>query len=317
MRVLMTGLLWAASVATSFAQGYPTKPIRFIVPYPPGGGTDLISRTLGVKVSEILGQPVIIENRPGGQGNIGTNAIAKAAPDGYTIGLSYAGTFAINPWLYKDLGYDPLKDFSHVSLVTVQPYVIAINPALPVKNLKELAQFANSRPNGVTFATSAAAGQVAGELFKLLSNAKMFHIPYKGAGPALTDVIGGHTDLLVATPAGSIPHVKEGKLRALAVTGPTRLAALPNVPTSRESGFPEFEISGWYGVIAPANTPRDIVMKLNSAYTTALKMKEVRESLISDGLETKSSSPDEQTEFVKSEYVRWGKVVKASNMQAE
>jgi len=314
---LLLCLMWMMSVSASFAQGYPAKPVRFIVPYPPGGGTDLLARTLGAKISEPLGQQVVVENRSGAQGNIGTSVAAKSPPDGYTILLSYVGTFAINPWLYQNVGYDPLKDFSHVSLATVQPYVVVVNPGVPVKNLKELADLARSRPDRLTFASSAAAGQLAGELFKILTNTKMLHIPYKGAGPAVIDLIGGHVDLMFASPTSSIPQVKGGKLRALAVTAPARISALPDVPTSKESGFPDFEISGWYGVAAPANTPRDIVMRLNSEFARALKSKDVREHLLTDGLEAKSSSPEEMAAFVKSEFDRWGKVVKASGMRVE
>lgn len=316
-RVTIACVLWSALVSTSMAQGYPNKPIRFIVPYPPGGGTDLLSRTLGVRVAEILGQQIVIDNRSGAQGNIGTAAIAKAPADGYTIGLSYVGTFAINPFTYKDVGYDPLKDFSHITMGTVQPYVIVVNPKVPAKSLKELAELSKSGTAGVTFATSAAAGQVAGELFKLITKANMTHVPYKGAGPAVIDLIGGQVDLMISTPAGAIPYVKEGKLRAIAQTGATRLSTLPGVPTSREQEFADFEIYGWYGIVAPANTPRDIVMKLNSAYSTALNMKEVRDFLINDGLEAKSNTPEEMTAFAKSEYDRWGKVVKAAKIRAE
>ena len=316
-KILFIVLMSAVAVPTLFAQGFPVKPIRFIVPYPPGGGTDLLSRTLGARVGEALGQQIVIENRPGAQGNIGTGNLAKSPPDGYTIGLSYIGTFAINPWIYKDVGYDALKDFSHVTLATVQPYVIVVNPGVPVKNLKELAALAKSRPDRLTFATSAATGQLAGELFKLMTKTKMVHIPYKGGGPAVIDVIGGQVDLMFASPASSIPQVKGGRLRAIAVTGASRLGALPNVPTSKESGFPDFEISGWYGVAAPANTPRDIVARLNSAYASAIKMKEVRDVLQTDGLEATSNSPEEMTAFSRSEFNRWGAVVKASGVRSE
>ena len=316
-KILFIVLMSAVAVPTLFAQGFPVKPIRFIVPYPPGGGTDFLSRTLAARVGEALGQQIVIENRPGAQGNIGTGNLAKSPPDGYTIGLSYIGTFAINPWIYKDVGYDALKDFAHVTLASVQPYVIVVNPGVPVKNLKELAALAKSRPDRLTFASSAAAGQLAGELFMLMTKTKMVHIPYKGAGPAVIDVIGGQVDLMFSSPASAIPQVKGGRLRAIAVTGATRLGALQNVPTSKESGFPDFEISGWYGVAAPANTPRDVVARLNSAYASAIKMKEVRDVLQTDGLEATSNSPEEMTAFSRSEFNRWGAVVKASGVRAE
>ena len=316
-KILFIVLMSAVAVPTLFAQGFPVKPIRFIVPYPPGGGTDFLSRTLAARVGEALGQQIVIENRPGAQGNIGTGNLAKSPPDGYTIGLSYIGTFAINPWIYKDVGYDALKDFAHVTLASVQPYVIVVNPGVPVKNLKELAALAKSRPDRLTFASSAATGQLASELFMLMTKTKMVHIPYKGAGPAVIDVIGGQVDLMFSSPASAIPQVKGGRLRAIAVTGATRLGALQNVPTSKESGFPDFEISGWYGVAAPANTPRDVVARLNSAYASAIKMKEVRDVLQTDGLEATSNSPEEMTAFSRSEFNRWGAVVKASGVRAE
>ena len=317
IRTLLLCLMWVVSVSGSYAQGYPAKPIRFIVPFSPGGGTDLLARTLAAKISEPLGQQVVVENRPGAQGNIGTALAAKSAPDGYTIALSFVGTFAINPALYNNVGYDPLKDFSHVTLATVQPYVVVVNPGVPAKNLKELAALARTRADRLTFGSSAAAGQMAGELFKLLTKSKMIHVPYKGAGPAAIDLMGGHIDLMFSTPTGAVPHVKSGRIRALAVTAPTRLSALPEVLTSKESGFPEFEISGWYGVALPVNTPREIVMRLNSEITRALNSNDVRERLSMDGLEPKTNSPDEMTAFAKSEFDRWSKVVKASGTKAE
>lgn len=317
IRTLLLCLMWVVSVSGSCAQGYPAKPIRFIVPFSPGGGTDLLARTLAAKISEPLGQQVVVENRPGAQGNIGTALAAKSAPDGYTIALSYVGTFAINPALYKNVGYDPLKDFSHITLATVQPYIVVVNPGVPAKNLKELAALARTRADRLTFGSSAAAGQMAGEFFKLLTKSKMIHVPYKGAGPAAIDLMGGHIDLMFSTPTGAVPHVKSGRIRALAVTAPTRLSALPEVLTSKESGFPEFEISGWYGVALPVNTPREIVMRLNSEITRALNSNDVRERLSMDGLEPKTNSPDEMTAFARSEFDRWSKVVKASGTKAE
>ena len=316
-RALLICMTAMMSIAAAFAQTYPVKPIHFIVPYPPGGGTDLLGRTLGLKLAAAMGQQVIVENRAGAQGNIGTVAGAKAAPDGYTIVLSYVGTFAMNPWLYKNVGFDPIKDFAQVSLASVQPYVVVVNPVVPVKNLKELGVLSRSSPERLSFGSSASAGQLAGEFLNVLTNSKMLHIPYKGAGPAMIDLLGGHIDLMFASPASSVPQVKSGKLRALAVTAPTRLTALPDVPTSRESGFGEFEINGWYGVAAPANTPRDIVVKLNTEIARALKTNDVQERLMNDGLEGKSNSADEMTAFVKSELDRWGQVIKAAGIRPE
>ena len=215
------------------------------------------------------------------------------------------------------MGYDPLKDFSHITLATVQPYVVVVNPGVPAKNLKELAALARSQPDRLTFGSSAAAGQLAGELFKILAKTKMVHVAYKGAGPAAIDLMGGHIDLMYSTPTGAVPYVKAGRIRGLAVTAPTRLSALPDVPTSKESGFPEFEISGWYGVASPPNTPREIVLRLNSEITRALNLNDVRERLSAEGLEPKTNSPEEMAAFARSEFDRWGKVVKASGSKAE
>lgn len=316
-KALLILLITVFPITSVLAQAYPSKPIRFVVPYPPGGGTDLVGRTISTKISETLGQQVIVENRPGAQGNVGTSSALKSPPDGYTVVLSYVGTVAMNPFLYKNIGYDPIKDFSHISLATVQPYVVVVNPVVPVKNLKELAVLAKSQPGRLTFASSAAAGQLAGEFFKMLTNTNMLHIPFKGAGPAAINVMGGHVDLMFATPAGSVPQVKAGRLRALAVTASSRLAALPNVLTSKESGFPEFEISGWYGVAAPANTPKDIVTRLNTEIVNALKSSDVRDRLINDGLEVKSNTPEEMSAFARAEYDRWGKVIKTSGIKPE
>jgi tripartite-type tricarboxylate transporter receptor subunit TctC len=299
------------------AQAYPAKPVRFIVPFVPGGGTDLVARTVAAKVVEPLGQQMVVENRSGAQGNIGTAFVAKAPADGYTIVLTYVGTFAMNPFMYKDVGYDPLKDFAHITLATVQPYVIVVNPGVPAKSLKELAALARSSPDRLTFASSAAAGQLAGELFKILTKTKMLHVPYKGAGPAVIDLMAGQVDLMFSTPTGAAPHVRSAKVRALAVTAATRLEALPQVPTSRESGFPDFEISGWYGVAAPANTPRDIVMRLNDVLSRALQANDVKERLQMQGLYVKTSSPEEMTAFARSEWERWGKVVKMAAVKAD
>jgi len=317
MRALLSCLVWGLAISTCVAQGYPNKPVRFIVPFPPGGGTDMAARTISAKLVEPLGQQVIVENRGGAQGSIGTAAAAKSSADGYTMLLSYVGTFAINPWLYKDVGYEPLKDFAHVTLITTQPYVVVVNPRVPAKNLKELAAIAKTKPDLLTFASSASVGQLAGELFKLLTNTKMLHVPYKGAGPAVIDLMGGHVDLMFASPTGSVPQVKSGKLRALAVTAPTRLSALPEVPTSRELGFPDFEISGWYGIAVPANVPKDIVAKLNNLIGRALEAADVKDRLMTQGLEAKGSSPEETTALAKSELDRWGKVIKASGVRGD
>ncbi len=316
-RPLAWALALTAGISAAAAQTYPAKPIRFIVPYPPGGGTDLLARALGQKLSESLGQQVVVENRSGAQGNIGTAAAAKSGADGYTIALSHVGTFAINPLLYKDVGYDPLKDFAHISLATVQPYLIVVNPRVPASNLKQLAALAKVRPGQLSFASSSTVAQMAGELFKLVTSTKMEHIPYKGAGPAVIDLIGGNVDLMFSTPPATVPHVKSTRLRAVAVTSAERLAALPDVPTTKESGYPDLEIVGWYGVAAPANTPKDAVARLNAEIVRALKASDIRERLATDGLEARTNSPEEMASFARKEFERWAKVVTAAGIKPE
>ncbi len=227
----------------ALAQSYPSKPIRFIVMYPPGGGADVFARLLAAALSESLGHQVIVDNRTGAQGSIALSAAAKTPPDGYTIALTEAGSLTMNPWLYANTGYDPVKDFSHIGLGATYPNIVVIHPGVPVKNLKELAALAKTKPGSLTFASAGALSQLTGALFQIVANIKMLEVPYKGAGPAAIDVAGGQVD----------------KTRAIAVTGPARIAALPDVLTSKESGFPDFVVLGWFGVAAPANTPKEII----------------------------------------------------------
>jgi len=257
---LIAGILSACMIALAagavFGQSYPTKPIRFILPALPGGGFDLVGRTISPKISESLGRQVVVENRGGAGGNLGTALGAKAAPDGYTVVLTYMGTLAIAPWMYKDLGYHPLRDFAHITQASSQPYLIVVHPSVPVKSLKELAAFAKAHPDQLTVGSSGTANQLAGELFKIMTGTRMTHIPYKGSSGATIDLLGGHIALSFLSPAATTAYVKSGRLRGLAVTGTSRLPALPDVPTSREAGYPDLEVKGWYGVSAPANTPK-------------------------------------------------------------
>ena len=243
----------------ALAQSYPSKPIRFIVMYPPGGGADVFARLLAAALSESLGHQVIVDNRTGAQGSIALSAAAKTPPDGYTIALTEAGSLTMNPWLYANTGYDPVKDFSHIGLGATYPNIVVIHPGVPVKNLKELAALAKTKPGSLTFASAGALSQLTGALFQIVANIKMLEVPYKGAGPAAIDVAGGQVDMTFITSASAIPMIKAGKTRAIAVTGPARIAALPDVLTSKESGFPDFVVLGWFGVAAPANTPKEII----------------------------------------------------------
>jgi tripartite-type tricarboxylate transporter receptor subunit TctC len=301
--------------ASAHAQVYPVKPIRFIAPFPPGGGADFLTRLLGQEMAGSLGQQVVIDNRAGAQGNIGAAMAAKAPPDGYTIVLTILGILAMNPWMYHNVGFDPVRDFSHITLATSQPLLVVVNPRVPAKNLKELAALAKAKPDELTFATSSSTTHLAGELFKQLSATRLVQVPYKGGGPAVIDLLGGHVDLAFASVPSVQALVSAGKLRALAVTASTRLAALPNVATSKEAGFPQFEVNSWYSVAAPANTPKEIVARLNAEIARALGVSSVREKLLAEGLEPRTNSPEEMAAYVKAEYERWGKVVKAAGIK--
>lgn len=298
------------------AQSYPVRPIRLIVPYPPGGGSDLVGRVIAQGLTTNLGQQVVIDNRSGAQGGVGTAAAARATPDGYTI-LLFVGALVVNPWIYKDVAFDPVKDFSYIGLVTSQPPLAAVHPTFAPANLKDLAALAKTRPGTVSFAYGSVSGQLTGELFMQLTSTRMLGIPYKGAGPAILDVASGRVDLVFASPPSSIPLIKAGKLRGLAVIGSKRLAALPDVLTSVESGFPEFDVDAWYAMAAPAHTPKPIVARLNTEIKRVLQSPAVAEILLGEGLEARTNSPEEMTSYAKAEYARWGKVVKAAGLKPE
>lgn len=318
MAILLSALAASAVLAPqqTQAQPYPLRPVRFIVPYPPGGGSDLVARVLAQGLTTNLGQQVVIDNRSGAQGGVGTAVAAKSTPDGYTI-LLFVGALVVNPWLYKDVAFDPVKDFSYISLVTSQPPLAAVYPQLAAANLKELAALAAAKPNIISFGYGSVSGQLTGELFKQITGTKLLGVPYRGAGPAILDVASGRVDLVFASPPSSIPLIKAGKLRGLAVIGPKRLAALPDVLSSRESGFPEFEVDAWYAIAAPAHTPKQIVTRLNTEIKRVLQMPSVTDVLLGEGLEARTNSPEEMTNYARSEYVRWGKIVKAAGLKPE
>ena len=295
------------------AQDYPRKPIRMIIPYPPGGPTDILGRIVAQNLSERLGQQVVVENKPGASGMIGADLVAKAPPDGYTL-LANASIHVINPSLYKNATYDALKDFAPVSLIAEVPLVLVVAPGLEVKSVKELIALAKSKSGKLNFASSgnAAAPHLAGEAFKIAAGVDMQHVPYKGSGPALTDLMGGQVQLMFDSLPSSISHVKSGKLRAIAVTTAKRSSALPSVPTIAESGVPGFDISTWYGIWAPAGTPTEIVSKLSGEIAKIVKLADVRERLGGLGAEPVGNSPDEFAAYCRSELAKWAKIVKAS-----
>ena len=313
--MLCLGSVALAAPALAQAQSYPTKPIQIIVPFPAGGGTDVFARLLGQAMTEAMGQSVVVVNRAGAQGNIGLAAVANAPADGYTIGLAEVGSTTMNPWMYQNAGFDPVKDFAPLGIGVVYPNAVVVGPTVPAKNLQELVALAKTRK--LSFASGSAASQLAGELLKMVAGIDLLHVPYKGAAPAAVDLAAGQVDLTCITAASAVPLVRTGKTRAIAVTGPARIAALPDALTARESGYPGFELLGWYGLVAPARTPKDVVAKLNAEIRKALSRPDLREKLEVAGLEPKPGTAEEMATLVQSEFERWGKIVKSVGIKPE
>lgn len=322
---MMRTLVFAASLAmvlgaeASRAQAWPSKPLRWFIPFPPGGGTDVMSRVIAQKLSERLGQPVVVENRAGSGGTIGLEAAARAPADGYHVVMGQAANLAVAPALYKKLPYDPVKDFVPVTNAVSAPLVLVVNPALPVKTVKELAALARARPDQLTFGSpgNGTAGHLAGEQFKIAAKARMTHIPYKGNVPAMTDVLGGQISMLFSTIPPVLGQVRTGRLRAIAATGADRAAVLPAVPTMVESGLPAFVLVNWWGVLAPAGTPPDIVSRLNGEIVKVLQLSDVRERIATEGGEPSPTSPEQFAKFISAEVVKWGALVRASGAQID
>lgn len=300
------------------AQSWPTKPIRFIVPWPPGGGADVLSRLLAPKLTESFGRNVIIENRPGAAGNIGTEIAARAPADGYTIVFAYSGTHAINPSLYRKMPFKA-SDLAEISWLSLVPQVVVVHPSLPVKNIKELIALAKSRPGELTFGSSGngAVNHLAGELFNMVAGVKMVHIPYKGGAAASLAVLTGESTVLLGEPAGVVPHLSAGKLRALAVTSGRRSLGMPDLPTVIESGLPGYDVTSWNGVLAPAGIPADILARLNDAFVKAVRAPDLRDKLLTMGFEPVGSTPAEFAKHIRSETELWGKVVRATGMKID
>jgi len=314
MRHALAKLVMAfALVHVAGAQTYPSKAMRVIVPYPPGGTTDLIARLAGQKLSERFGQPVVVENRTGAGGVIGAEIVAKAAPDGYTLLLSSPAEIAVLPHLQK-LPYRPDRDFTPVSLAASTPLVLVVHPSLPVRNVQNLIALAKARPGQLTYGSAGTGGvqHLAGELLKITGRIALVHVPYKGGGVVMPDLLGGHVAMFFAGMPPAIPHVRAGKLRALAVTTAQRSASAAEVPTMQEAGVPGFDISNWFAYFVPAGTPPDIIAKLNAEVTRALKLPDVREKLASVGADVVASSPEELARFVRSESDKFAQLIKAS-----
>jgi tripartite-type tricarboxylate transporter receptor subunit TctC len=301
----------------SHAQSYPAKPVRIIVPSSTGGAVDGLAR-LVAQISPSLGQQVIADNRPGANGAIGLELAARSPPDGYTLVLGFLGPLAVNPGLYKKLPYDPLKDFAPITLVAESPLLIVAHPSLPARSVRDLIQFAKARPGQVTYGTggTGTGGHLTVELFRITAGVDLLHVPYKGVGPALTDVLAGHISLMASSPISSQPHVKAGRLRGLAVTGRARSPALPQVPTMIESGLANFESTTWFGILAPAGTPAAIVSRLNSEINNLLRQPEVRAQVGRLGADPAGNTPDEFAAHIKAEIAKWAKVIKAAKIEA-
>jgi len=315
-------LIWVATLgaaSAAIAQAYPVKPIRLVIPYPPGGGSDTIGRPLAQKISEGLGQQVVVENRGGANGNIGMEAVARAAPDGYTIVFALSAQLAINPSLYQKIPYDPVRDYSPITLLGAGGYILVVHPSLPVKSVKELIALAKTQPGQIAYSSSGngSGGHLAAELLNSMAGIRMLHVPYKGGGPALMDLIAGQVQLLFATQLASWPHVQSGRIRALAVSTAKRPASLPDLPTVAEAGVPGYDSGVWYGVLAPAGTPREIVMRLNGEIVRVLNLPDYRGLLVNNTIEPIGSPPEQLGQYIKSELVKWAKVVKDANVRVD
>jgi tripartite-type tricarboxylate transporter receptor subunit TctC len=311
------GIVSAAAHAQT-AASFPSKPIRLILPYPPGGGSDTLARPLAQRLSENLKQQVVVDNRGGAGGNIGMELAAKSPPDGHTIVFALTAQLAVNPALYKKLPYDPIKDFEPITLLATGPYILVVHPSLPVKSVNELIALARARPGQITYASSGngSGGHLANELMNSMAHVKMLHIPYKGGGPALVDLIAGNVQVLFSTWASGRPHIESGRIRALAVSTAKRLTGV-NLPTVAEAALPGYDAGVWYAFLAPAGTPKDIVSKLNAEILRAAAHPEFKAVLERSAIEPVGSTPEELAKFMKSELVKWARVVKEANVHVD
>lgn len=320
LRTLLAGVIAFAAAGAAFAQAYPTKPIRVIVPYPAGGATDFFARTVFPKMGEGLGQPMVVENRPGAGTAIGASEVARSAPDGYTLLLGDAGTFAFNPTLYKKLSYDPVKDFAPVSLTGRFALILTVNPnTLKVSSVKEFVDLAKSQPGKIDYGAPGPGSPIhlAMELFRARAGLVMTPIPYKGGADALNDLIGGRIGTMFLDIASGLPQIRGGKVRALAVASEKRVAALPDLPTIGESGYPGFEAWAWQGFVAPASTPREVVAKLNAEFQKVMADAAMRQKLAESGFEPQTSTPEQFTAYMKSEIAKWEKVIRDAKISLD
>jgi len=319
-RILPTLLLCALAFATrAHAQAWPSKPLRLIVPYTAAGSTDQLSRALAQRLGDALGQPVMVENRPGANTIIGAEAAAKSEPDGYTLFMGSSGSLAVNPSLYAKLPYDPARDFSLVTLTASSPLVLVLHPSVPVNSVKELADYARANPGKLNFASVGNGNplHLAGELFKAMAGVQLTHVPYKGSAPALTDLLAGQVQLMFDTPITSMPHVRSGKLKAFAVTSARRSAALPELPTIAELGYPGYDAGIWFGVVVRKGTPAPVIAKLNAELRKILENPELRAKFGAQSLDLTSSTPEEFNAFLAAEVSKWRKVIVDSSTRLD
>jgi tripartite-type tricarboxylate transporter receptor subunit TctC len=310
------------NVPVAMAQGaasYPSKAIRVVVPFAAAGTTDIVARAVGAEMTKAWGQSVLVENRPGAGGNLGSDIVAKAPPDGYTLLVGAVSPQAINVSLYPDIPYNVMRDFEHITLLAAVPNVLEVHPSVPVRTVKELIDYAKARPGQLSYASSGSGTSIhlSAELFKSMTGIEMVHVPYKGSAPAVTDLIAGRVQLMFDNLPSSLQQIKAGKLRALAVTSARRAATLPEIPTIAEAGLPGYEATSWFGMHAPAKTPRDIIAKIHGTVSKALKSPEMNERLTSQGAEPVGNTPEEFSAFVQAEIQKWAKVVKASGSKVD
>jgi len=318
LKRLLTALLLVASLAALAQEPYPSKPVRLILPFPPGGGTDLLGRLIADRLSAALGQPVVTENRGGAGGNVGAEAAARSAPDGYTIVL-VAPSIAISPTLYSKLNYDPIKDFAPIALVAQVPNVMVTHPSVPATTLAEFIAYARANPGKLNFGSGGlgTSNHLAGELFNLRTGAALTHVPYKGVNLAMNGVLAGEVHLVFIGVPVPAPHIKAGKLRGLAVLGRERSPLIPDVPTAAEAGLADFDVTTWYGILAPAGTPRPIIQRLNAELTKMMQAPEIKERLAGMGTDPLTSTPEEFGAYIKREMARWGDVIRKAHLHAE
>ncbi len=321
MRGKTIGLLAAAAVAGAAwgAESYPARPVRMLVGFPPGGSTDLLARLIGQKLADDLGQQVVIDNRAGAAGNLASELVAKATPDGYTLLMATVSSHGINPGLYRKVPYDPVRDYAPVTLIASYPLILAVHPAVPAKNVRDLIGLAKARPGQLTFGSSGngSPGHLSGELFKSMAGVDLVHVPYKGGAPSTIALLSGEVQMSFATLPAMMPHIKSGKLLGPAVTTGRRSPALPEVPTIAEAGLAGFDVSSWAGLMAPAATPRQVVNRLHAATVKALASPEIRERLASEGAEPVGNTPEQFAAFVKTELAKWARAIKQAGAQLD